>query len=121
MVDGTISGMKNRWKSFVFENFSWDALTQKLALRYSFDGEVMFEENWSFEFEISPEVNEAVLMKAFEGLWLAAGVSYFKAALPQEIRFNENFEATNYKLQITKEKARFFEKVWQNGLGEFFY
>jgi hypothetical protein len=114
--------MRNRWKSFIFENWEWNAEEQKLSLRYSFDGDVQFEENWWFDGEINSAVPQHVLNKAFEGLWIAAGVSYFKAVLPQKIIFRS--ETTNYKLQtsnISKSQAEFFEKVWMNGLGEFFF
>lgn len=120
--------MRNRWKEFIFENFEWDELSQKLYLRYSFDGEVMFEEVWSFEFELGNadlrSVNmKEVLDKAFEGLWLAAGVSYFKAGIPSEIVFRGN-QTSNKVIScegISESQAKFFEKVWMNGLGEFFY
>ena len=113
--------MKNCWKSFIFENWEWDAKEQKLSLRYSFDGEIQFEENWWFEGNIKNNISSPALQKAFEGLWVAAGVSYFKAVLPKMIRFRET---TNNKLQtsnISKSQAEFFEKVWMNGLGEFFF
>ncbi len=128
LAHGRLGRMKNQLKSFVFENWEWNVQERHLALRYSFDGEVQFEENWWFDFEITKKVNQAVLEKAFEGLWIAAGVSYFKAALPKTICFRE---ITNYELQttnkefrntsITKSQAAFFEKVWMNGLGEFFF
>ena len=106
-------GMKSTWESFIFEEFEWDKLEQKLSLRYSFDGVVRFEEVWRFEFEMVSGVDERILNKAFEGLWLAAGVSYFKAALPERIEFRDG--------GISKSQAKFFQKVWENGLGEFFY
>lgn len=122
LLHGTLSAMRNRWKSFIFENWEWNTGEQKLSLRYSFDGDVSFEENWWFDGEMNSAVPQHVLNKAFEGLWIAAGVSYFKAALPQKIVFRS--EPTNNKLQtsnISKSQAEFFEKVWRNGLGEFFF
>ena len=133
--------MKNRWKSFIFENWEWNAEEQKLSLRYSFDGEVPFEENWWFDFEINPDVPFEIVEKAFEGLWIAAGVSYFKAGIPCKIEFRKGIQAMDYKLSsfakatadrqttnkklktanISKSQAEFFEKVWMNGLGEFFF
>jgi hypothetical protein len=128
LLHGTLTTMRNRWKSFVFENWEWNAQEQKLSLRYSFDGDVQFEENWWFDFEIVSNVPFEIIEKAFEGLWIAAGVSYFKAGIPRKIEFrkgiqtmNYKLQSSNYKLQITKGQAQFFEKVWMNGLGEFFF
>lgn len=113
LLHGTLSAMRNRWKSFIFENWEWNAKEQKLSLRYSFDGDVQFEESWWFDGITELSVPQCVLNKAFEGLWLAAGVSYFKAALPEKIEFREG--------GISKSQTAFFEKVWMNGLGEFFF
>ncbi len=113
--------MKNDYEAFIFENWEWDAVEQKLSLRYSFDGEVNFEEKWWFNFEYVQNVNQKALEKAFEGLWLAAGVSYFKAALPKTIRFRETTNDKRQTVNISASQAEFFEKVWMNGLGEFFF
>ncbi len=134
-LHGRLDVMQNSWSSFVFENWEWNAEKKNLSLRYSFDGEIQFEENWWFDFEITDQIDKNALEKAFQGLWLAAGVSYFKAALPKTIRFREStenkFQSTkgkeqivNNKLQsanISESQAAFFEKVWMNGLGEFFF
>jgi len=112
-LHGRLGRMKNQWKSFVFENWEWNPEDKHLALRYSFDGELQFEENWWFDFEPTKEIHQESLEKAFEGLWLAAGVSYFKAALPENIEFRVG--------GIAESQAKFFDKVWRNGLGEFFF
>lgn len=103
--------MLSTFETFVFENWDWNPLTKKLALRYSLDSIEQFEEIWTFDFEFE-KTDPAALRSAMHGLWIAAGVSYFKAALPQKIAF-----ATD---GVTPAGAEFFGEVWQQGLGEFF-
>ena len=81
--------MKNQWDTFFFENYSWDADKKHLGLRYSFDGEVQFSEEWWFDFDYIENIDQDALNSAFKGLWIAAGVSYFKAALPKNIVFRQ--------------------------------
>ena len=105
--------MKNRSNTFVFESFMFEASTKTLTLKYSFDSEIFFEEVFVFNFDFCPDYSAEALEKAFEGLWIMAGISYFKAALPPEINF------INHK--ITTSQKTFFEKIYRHGLGEFFY
>ena len=102
---------ESQYKQFIFE--SYDFSDSDLSLKYSFDGEVHFEEVISFGFEYS-EYSPEALDRAFFILWLLAGVSYYKSDLPVEIVFRDA------ELKISKEQATFVSKTWLNGLGEFF-
>ena len=105
--------MKLDYKAFVFENYHFLSEEKKIVLRYSFDSEVFFEEEFVLDFDVVKEYSKEALEAALFGLWVMAGVSYFKAALPREIRFKKG--------GLDEYQKAFFEKVYLHGLGEFFY
>ncbi len=103
----------SKYRSFIFESYSFSNETKILSLRYSFDKELEFEETFKFDFEFVEDIDEKLLDRAFLSLFLMAGVSYYKAYLPEII----NTESLN----LDQEMANFFSKTYQKGLGEFFY
>ncbi|MCF7846805.1 MAG: endonuclease domain-containing protein [Candidatus Gracilibacteria bacterium] len=105
--------MHGKFDTFIFESWEWNPLAKKLFLRYSLDGEINFEEVWKFDFEFAKNQNQQPLRAAMKFLWIVAGVSYFKSVLPQNIVFAEG--------DVNKAQAKFFEKLWTQGLGEFFW
>ncbi len=100
------------YQAFIFESYGFSEETKTLALRYSFDRTVYFEEHYDFNFPITLPADRELLERAFFGLWVMAGISYFKAYLPPKIEF-----ATG---GLTKEQADFFNEVYFHGLGQFF-
>jgi len=103
--------MLQNFETFYFEDFSFAPETGALSLQYSLDEDLQFEEVWNFP--ISHQIPNTELQKAFQGLWLMCGISYYKAYL------SKNIVIKNHKL--SEEQARFFEKIYLHGLGEFFY
>lgn len=108
-----ISGIKNLGSVFVFEKFEFFESEKKLELVYSFDSKEFFTETILFEFDFVKNYSKEALEKAFFGLFVMTGISYFKAKLPPKLIFKTQ--------QITKEQKQFFEKIYTHGLGEFFF
>ena len=99
-------------KEFVFEDFDWNPAKKELWLNYSLDGKINFTEKFTFNFNFAENYSEEALQKAFFGLWIMCGISYFKTCLPQKITIKH--------CELTKSQAEFFTKIYENGLGEFF-
>lgn len=100
------------YRRFVFSSYSFDALSKTLELSYSFDDKVSFTERFRFDFAFKA-YDEAVLDRAFQLLFFMAGVSYYKAFLPQNIEVRSG--------SIDTVTAKFLEKTWQRGLGEYWF
>jgi len=101
------------YQTFIFEDFSFDQENKKLILKYSLDEELFFTEEIIFDFEFTANINKQALQNALFGTWVMMGISYFKAFLPPEIKFK--------KYGLISDQAKFFQKTWEKGLGEFFY
>lgn len=109
--------LENKYQQFWFEgfNYQWQAEkeTLRLELNYSLDRQVNFRE--VLEMPVKAETWEAVdleeLERALSALHIIGGISYYKAYLPAKMA----------GLKLTKAQADFWHKVYQRGLGEFFY
>ena len=101
-----------KYRAFIFKNYTFDINSMTLSLNYSFDDKLNFNEKYIFKFR-PVEYNIKALDSAFRDLFLISGISYYKAYLSETIII-ENFK-------ISKLQADFFAKVYQKGLGEFFY
>ncbi|WP_372369397.1 endonuclease domain-containing protein [Candidatus Uabimicrobium sp. HlEnr_7] len=102
-------------KEFRFLDWKFDEKTYTVYLRYAFDNDHIFTEEFSFPvptFALTDKKREA-LEACLKNLHLAAGISYYKAAIPNKITI-ENYV-------ISPETARFFNKLYLYGLGEFAY
>ncbi|MBW3537980.1 endonuclease domain-containing protein [Candidatus Parcubacteria bacterium] len=104
--------MIERYETFIFEKYHFDADQKVLELHYSFDERVYFTEKFEFGFDFVP-YNPEALNKALFGLFVMAGVSYYKAALPPKIVLKQG--------SLSAQQARFFSQTYRLGLGEFFY
>ena len=104
--------MIHPYRHFIFEDFTLRAKDKMLTLRYSLDGKITFEERFVFDFPWH-NADTPALTAACKGLWIMAGISYFKAFLPPEITFRTG--------GIDEAQAAFFQTVYTRGLGEFFY
>ena len=100
-------------KVFYYKNF--DFLPEKglLTCRYGVDDLYLFQE--TIEFPGAPFVlsdkKKKVLDQIFRLAHVAMGISYYKAFLPEKIVVENG--------GLTETEARFFEKFYLNGLGEF--
>ena len=100
---------------FLFKKYGFDPKTGELSLHYAFDQGPAFVEVISFPVprqDLSAD-RKAALDQAFRVLFLLAGVSYYKAAIPPRL-VCEAF-ALDPKL------AAFCDEVYRGGLGEFAY
>lgn len=100
---------------FIFEHYGFDATTGVLLLRYRYEGGVSFEEKITFPAPIPdlPADRQEALDRAFRLIFLLAGVSYYKAYVPQDL-ICEAFP-------LDRETADFVAHVYHGGLGEFSY
>lgn len=101
--------MMGLYKTFYFEKFTFEPETGVARFHYSYDRTLYFEE----VLEIGKTKETAALKRALFGLHLALGISYYKAYLAPEIKVMSG--------QLSHEQAGFWDKVYANGLGEFFY
>lgn len=102
----------NRPNQFVFESYNFDATSKRLDLCYSFDGKENFVDSYWFQFDYA-DYDESALDRAVQNLWLVAGVSYYKAHLPEKISYNTG--------QIDQKLADFLADTYQKGLAELKY
>jgi hypothetical protein len=102
-------------RAFRFVDCTFDAATGEARLAYAFDDLAPMVETLRFPsapFALDAARSEAVT-RALRLLHLIAGVSYYKAAVPPEIRIE------SYAIDATT--AAFLTEVYENGLGEFAY
>lgn len=106
-----------KYQKFWFEGFSYlfqkDRQSLKVELKYSLDRQVNFCEVLEIPVEASmwELVDKVALDRAMKAFFIIGGISYYKTYLPREMA----------GLQLTAEQAEFWQKVYQRGLGEFFY
>jgi UDP-N-acetyl-alpha-D-muramoyl-L-alanyl-L-glutamate epimerase len=102
-------------RSFRFVAASLDAGTGEVRLSYAFDrGPELVETLRIPGAPFAPALAESAAVRgALRLLHLIAGISYYKAAVPQDIRIESH--------AIDAETAGFLESLYENGLGEFAY
>lgn len=103
-------------RSFHFTRCFFDGETNTAHLCYAFnDGALTFEETVCFN--QAPALDGEKRRRAFDLclrlLHLAAGISYYKLFVPDEIKVDSTV--------LTKEEADFFNLFYTAGLGEFSY
>lgn len=102
-------------RSFRFVRCDLDAATGVARLVYAFDGGPELVETVTIPgapFELDAH-RQAAATRALRLLHLIAGVSYYKAAVPEEIRI-EGYA-------IDADTATLLQTIYENGLGEFAY
>ncbi|MDH5188412.1 MAG: hypothetical protein OEW37_05580 [Rhodospirillaceae bacterium] len=100
-------------EKFIFTHRSFDAVTGTLTLGYSYPGVCDFAETIIFgpsKHKLSSD-DQTALENSFRALHMAAGISYYKAYIPQQIEINDG--------ALDDASADFFENLYFNGLGEF--
>lgn len=109
-----------QYESCIFDSYSFDLSKGKIALNYSLDDEVKFTET----IEVSAlfldyarndtlEARSSKLEASLFALHLIGGISYFKTCLPKNIVIRSG--------ALTETQAAFWNTVYTEGLGEFFY
>ena len=107
-----------QYQTFIFDSYSFDEKAGTIELRYSLDDEITFVETLRFPQALSP----APLSLRGEGpgvraalfaLHIIGGISYFKTCIPKKFEIRSG--------SLDEEQAKFWNSVYENGLGEFFY
>ncbi len=102
------------YERFIFESYRFDPQAKKIELHYSLDGEVTFTETLLLPFLDSKiSADNPALDCALFALHLIGGISYYKTCLPKTIEIKSG--------ALTPQEAEFWNDVYENGLGEFFY
>lgn len=103
--------------AFIFDSYEIDRASREIRLYYKLitrGEEISFCETYSFPKKLKwGNTSSVVFQNAVKLLHILAGISYWKTYCPKDIKF-----AT---YDPTKDEAAFFKKVYENGLGEFFY
>lgn len=102
----------NKYQSFIFQNYLFDATSKELRLTYGLDETITFTETFRLDFDYAA-YDERALDQAVQSLFFMAGVSYYKTFLPTNIEIRAG--------ALTSEDAAFYSKTYQRGLGEFLY
>ncbi len=106
-------------KRFIFESYSLDRATSTVLFAYSQELENGSLETYveTLVFPVASEawdkVDPPALESALRGLHLVLGLSYWKMYCAPEMVLNGFF--------LSSEQAKFWETLYTNGMGEFFY
>ena len=107
----------NKYQQFCFEGFSYNYDAENkvfcIELNYNLDKKINFQEKLQIPLGVEAweKVDLEALQRAISALHIMAGISYYKTYLPREMA----------GLELTEEQANFWQKIYQRGLGEFFY
>jgi len=99
--------------TFSFKGFEIDDRAREARLRYALGERYAFTERIVFDRDL-PSPNSplrAPFEGAIETLWLAAGVSYYKIAVPRVIRIEG--------AALSHDQRTFLQNLYVDGLGEF--
>lgn len=102
-----------QYDSFIFDSYNFDPATCRIELRYSLDDELKFAETLQLPPSQDSSPDSQVLNAALFALHLIGGISYYKTCLPKKIEIRSG--------QLTKDQAKFWNTVYEQGLGEFFF
>jgi 7-cyano-7-deazaguanine synthase in queuosine biosynthesis len=98
------------YNSFIFDSCTFDPETGEIHLVYSLDDDVQFTE----VLEIPTEgIRLNAIEQALFTLHIAGGASYYKTCCPKQIEVRSGI--------LNKDQAAFWNMVYENGLGEFFF
>ncbi|MDR2337268.1 MAG: endonuclease domain-containing protein [Deltaproteobacteria bacterium] len=104
---------------FQFKSYHFDMAVSAATFKYAVDNQYFFEEKITFEqarkFEELPETSQQAFFRALENLFIAVGISYYKAFIPEKIKFEAEV------VQLTPDEANFWNTFYTQGLAEFAY
>lgn len=115
-ISCTLQFPMKTYSSFIFTEHTWNHHAGKISLRYSLDGSIDFEETILLPEPVSDErlqKYEWEIERCLNALHLIGGISYYKTCLPKKIEIPY--------MNLTKADAQFWNSVYENGLGEFFF
>ncbi len=102
-----------QYKTFIFDSYALDSEKRTIQLNYSLDDTVKFTETITLPENMPFNPNHPDMEAALFALHLIGGISYFKTCLPKTIDIRSG--------GLVAEQAAFWNEVYENGLGEFFY
>lgn len=105
--------MTNWPDTFSFKGFEIDEPAREARLRYALGDRYAFTERIVFDRDLPARASalRAPFEAAIETLWLAAGVSYYKIAVPRVIRVEG--------AALAQDQRIFLQNLYVDGLGEF--
>lgn len=101
------------FSTFIFDSYDFNPEDRTINLRYSLDGDTNFIETITLPEEMPINAEHPDLDKALFALHLMGGISYYKTCLPKTIQILSG--------ALSPAAAMFWNDVYENGLGEFFY
>jgi UDP-N-acetyl-alpha-D-muramoyl-L-alanyl-L-glutamate epimerase len=104
------------YSSFHFSGYFWNHHAGKIVLRYALDRDITFEETIKLPEPVSDERLQErgfVIDRLLDALHIIGGMSYYKTSIPKKMVLDEQ--------TLTKKEAKFWNTVYEKGLGEFFY
>ena len=107
------SPLMNQYQTFIFESYALDAKERTIKLNYSLDDAVHFTETIQLPEGMPLNANDPDLEPALFALHLIGGISYYKTCLPKTIEIRSG--------GLTSSQTAFWNDVYENGLGEFFF
>ncbi len=106
--------MSNTNQTFTFNMFAFSPKNGRLVLRYDLDDMTFHEEiTLPVEGVDTKKVDWDAFDRALFLLHIIGGISYWKTSCPKNIVVNSG--------ALTKEQADFFNNVYTEGLGEFYF
>lgn len=105
-----------QYSTFHFSGYSWNHHAGKISLKYSLDKEIIFEELIFLPEPVSDERLEAKkweIERLLFALHIIGGISYFKTCTPRTIKIESG--------ELDVHEAKFWNTVYEKGLGEFFF
>ncbi len=103
-----------QYETFLFDSYAWKPHAGTIELTYCLDDELSFTETLTLPSPpfLKPEKEEE-FDRALFALHLIGGISYFKTCLPKKMEIRSG--------ELSAKQAAFWNSVYENGLGEFFY
>ena len=109
----TFTELRKQYPAFVFRDIQAEYSDGRLAVFYTFEIEGLgrFEPYWAFPCA-QPDLTDPALRRLLFSLGMAELVSYWKITCSPVVRIG---------MQMTKEQADWWKRLYFGGLGEFFY
>lgn len=98
----------NPYHSFIFTSYAFHRKTGKIELNYSLDDDITFTETITLQSPYGIPSDASLFM-----LHLIGGISYYKTCLPKTIEIRSG--------TLNEKQAKFWNTVYESGLGEFFF
>ncbi|MDD5054680.1 MAG: hypothetical protein PHZ00_00240 [Candidatus Peribacteraceae bacterium] len=101
---------------FHFSGYNWIPHSKKVVLRYALDNAISFEETLILPDEpLTKHLEErsGMIERTLLALHIIGGISYYKTCLPKTMHMGSG--------KLTRQEGNFWNSVYQNGLGQFFY